>query len=469
MFNRMRLPTDNFQLSQFSPEAIENRLDGSNRFLFNALRRLVSSQSIRVYLVGGPVRDLLLNSPLKDLDFVVVGKAPEVAGWLAEQSGGRVVTHPRFGTATVILDEARVDLVTARREVYPRPGSLPQVFPGSIDEDLSRRDFSVNALAWQLTEDSSVILDRHCGLEDLRRGLIRTLHSKSFTDDPTRLLRAVRYEQRLDFQLEEDTAARLQTAVSQAATDTVSGDRLRHELARILEEERPGDILRRASDLGILTAIHPALGGAEYLSRWSALVAGVRERQAEASVENATGIGPETEIEREPLPIEPLPIEPLPVEPLPVEPLTWLAALAYPRSVGDGEGLIRRLNMPRPWAQVVRDTIKLRELEREIAFDEPAPSRLCHILDGMAPEAVSVVAGLTDLPAVSRSLRRYWVEYRQITPALRGRDLLAMGVAAGPAVGNLLAELRTARLDGMATTEAEERRWVQKQLKADIG
>ena len=464
MFSRMRLPTDNFQLSQFSPEAVENRLDGSNRFLFNALRRLVSSQSIRVYLVGGPVRDLLLNSPLKDLDFVVVGKAPEVAGWLAEQSGGRVVTHPRFGTATVILDEARVDLVTARREVYPRPGSLPQVFPGSIDEDLARRDFSVNALAWQLTEDSSVILDRHCGLEDLRRGLIRTLHSKSFTDDPTRLLRAVRYEQRLAFQLEEATAAQVQTAVAQAATDTVSGDRLRHELARILEEERPGDILRRASDLGILTAIHPALGGAEYLSRWSALVAGVGERQAEGSVENATGIGPETELEREPLPIELLPIELLPIEPL-----TWLAALAYPRSAGDGEGLIRRLNMPRPWAQVVRDTIKLRDLETEIAFDKPAPSRLCHILDGMAPEATSVVAGLTELPTVSRSLRRYWVEYRQITPALRGRDLLAMGVSAGPAVGNLLAELRTARLDGMATTEAEERRWVQKQLNADIG
>ena len=464
MFSRMRLPTDNFQLSQFSPEAIENRLDGSNRFLFNALRRLVSSQSIRVYLVGGPVRDLLLNSPLKDLDFVVVGKAPEVAGWLAEQSGGRVVTHPRFGTATVILDEARVDLVTARREVYPRPGSLPQVFPGSIDEDLARRDFSVNALAWQLTEDSSVILDRHCGLEDLRRGLIRTLHSKSFTDDPTRLLRAVRYEQRLAFQLEEATAAQVQTAVAQAATDTVSGDRLRHELARILEEERPGDILRRASDLGILTAIHPALGGAEYLSRWSALVAGVGERQAEGSVENATGIVPETELEREPLPIELLPIELLPIEPL-----TWLAALAYPRSAGDGEGLIRRLNMPRPWAQVVRDTIKLRDLETEIAFDKPAPSRLCHILDGMAPEATSVVAGLTELPTVSRSLRRYWVEYRQITPALRGRDLLAMGVSAGPAVGNLLAELRTARLDGMATTEAEERRWVQKQLNADIG
>ena len=459
MFSRMRLPTDNFQLSEFSPEAVENRLDGSNRFLFNALRRLVTSQSIRVYLVGGPVRDLLLNSPLKDLDFVVVGKAPEVAGWLAEQSGGRVVTHPRFGTATVILDEARVDLVTARREVYPRPGSLPQVFPGSIDQDLARRDFSVNALAWQLTEDSSVILGRHCGLEDLRRGLIRTLHSKSFTDDPTRLLRAVRYEQRLAFQLEEDTAAQVQTAVFQAATDTVSGDRLRHELARILEEERPGDILRRASDLGILTAIHPALGGAEYLSRWSALVARVRERQAEGSVENARGIGSETELEREPLPIELLPIEPL----------TWLAALAYPRSAGDGEGLIRRLNMPRPWAQVVRDTIKLRDLETEIAFDKPAPSRLCHILDGMAPEAVSVVAGLTELPTVSRSLRRYWVEYRQITSALKGRDLLAMGVSAGPAVGNLLAELRTARLDGMATTEAEERRWVQKQLKADIG
>ena len=136
---------------------------------------------------AGPVRDWLLGLPLKDLDFAVVGDAPALARVLAERVGGRAVVHQRFGTATVSLDDVRIDLVTARRESYPVPGALPQVKPASLHDDLARRDFSVNAMALPLGGSLESVLDPMSGREDLDKGLIRILHPASFRDDPTRL------------------------------------------------------------------------------------------------------------------------------------------------------------------------------------------------------------------------------------------------------------------------------------------
>ncbi len=172
-------------------------MGGGGLFAFRTLRRLALKNSWRVYLVGGPVRDVLLNTAIKDLDFGVEGDAPALAQQLAKELGGSVVTHPRFMTAALVMPDLRLDLVTARREVYPRPGDLPRVFPGSVTDDLSRRDFSINALALPLWESAPQILDPEGGLADLDAGVVRVLHERSFRDDPTRLLRAARYEQRL--------------------------------------------------------------------------------------------------------------------------------------------------------------------------------------------------------------------------------------------------------------------------------
>lgn len=402
--------------------------------LLNALRRLTAVAAVPVYLVGGPVRDLLLGEPGQDLDFAVAGDAPALARRLAGELGGRAVIHSRFGTATVTTDSIRVDLVTARREVYPQPGSLPQVFPGTIYDDLARRDFSVNAMALPLAGADQQLLAPAGGITDLNRGIIRILHPASFVDDPTRLLRAARYEQRLGFQLERDTESRLRAAVAQGCLNPVSGDRLRHELARIFAETRPGPPLLRAAELGILPAIHPDWGRVDYLQRWA---------------ESSTEIIEETGLSS------------------PCRDLTWLAALAYPLSAGTGEGLICQLNMPKAWAAVVRDTISLRQQERVIADPALSPSRLCRLLEGVSLTAVAVVAGLTDSPAVSRVLRRYLVELRHLKPALRGDDLLAMGVPPGPAVGAALSQLRAARQDGRVWDAAGERLWVTEWLAAN--
>ncbi len=178
-------------------DALESGLDGENLSVLRCLRYRSLRQPPPVYVVGGPVRDILIGMPVKDLDFVVEGDGPALAGWLAGELGGEVRTHPRFGTSTLVMAHGRVDIVTARRETYPQPAVLPHVSPGSIGDDLARRDFTINALAIPLGQTKPKIIDPQGGIQDLRSGLVRILHAKSFEDDPTRIMRAVRCERRL--------------------------------------------------------------------------------------------------------------------------------------------------------------------------------------------------------------------------------------------------------------------------------
>jgi tRNA nucleotidyltransferase (CCA-adding enzyme) len=182
-----------------------------------------------VYLVGGAVRDLLLGRPRADVDLMVEGDATA----LAAQLGGASAEHERFGTVKVDVEGHEVDIVGARTESYPQPGSLPLVTPaGSIEEDLARRDFTINAMAIPLQGEVRLV-DPYSGRDDLEQGLIRVLHDRSFADDPTRAIRAARYASRFDFRLEPGTEELLR----QADLTTVSADRRRTELERLAAEE----------------------------------------------------------------------------------------------------------------------------------------------------------------------------------------------------------------------------------------
>lgn len=205
-----------------------------------ALREALDGE--RAYLVGGAVRDLLLGGEHPDLDIAVEGDAAAVAARL----GGEPREHERFATASTEVDGVRLDLASTRTETYEHPGALPVVEPASIDRDLARRDFTVNAMAVPLTGEP-VLLDPHGGVEDLRAGLLRVLHERSFSDDPTRALRAARYAARLGLELEPRTAELL------AATDlgTVSEDRVRAELRRIAAEPDPAPALELLAEWGL--------------------------------------------------------------------------------------------------------------------------------------------------------------------------------------------------------------------------
>ena len=381
--------------------------------VFNSLRRRASGEGLPVYLVGGPVRDAALNVSAKDLDFVLIGDAPALAADLAEELGGQVTVHPRFGTATVEIEGDQVDVVTARKETYPSPGSLPEVSASTLEDDLARRDFSINAMALPLSGDDPEVIDPHGGLDALAGKSVATLHSRSFADDPTRMLRAVRYEQRLGFQITGDTLSQMQQAIKDGHVGPVSGDRWRQEFQKIFEESRAAEMLLRAIELSVLAAIHPALTDGRRLT----------------SLAGKSGL----------------------------RPTDYLAALAVSLSPANGDGFARRLNLPTDWARVVRDTIGLREKESAISGTPVRPSDVCNALAGLDADAIAASARFSDDPQVAANLRRYLDEWRLVSPDLTGDDLLAMGVPPGPTVGEALRELTSAKLDGLVSDEEGER------------
>ena len=212
-----------------------------------------------VYLVGGSVRDILLGEPSFDVDVVVEGDAIALAQALAEQLDGRVRAHRQFGTAVVLYgDDERVDVVTARSETYHAPAVLPSVEPGSIDDDLHRRDFTINAMAVSLKgENLGRLVDPFGGREDLEAGRIRILHDRSFVDDPTRILRAIRYEDRYGFRMDDETVRLARECIATGHVGDLSGARLRDELVALLEEGDVSHAIPRLAELGAEKEVHP--------------------------------------------------------------------------------------------------------------------------------------------------------------------------------------------------------------------
>jgi tRNA nucleotidyltransferase (CCA-adding enzyme) len=219
---------------------------------------LADEEGRTLYLVGGGLRDLVLERAQVDIDLVGEGAMRRLAEAAATALGGRWLEHRAFGTVTVEGQDFRLDLAMARAERYVRPGALPRVRPASIGEDLARRDFTINAMALALCgRQRGQLLDPFDGRGDIARGLVRVLHDRSFIDDATRILRAVRYETRFGFGIEEKTLALLKRDL--AYLDTISGARLQHDLLRLLAEDEPEKGLLRCQGLGVLAAIHKAL------------------------------------------------------------------------------------------------------------------------------------------------------------------------------------------------------------------
>lgn len=381
--------------------------------LLHQVGQIASRMGVPFYLVGGSVRDLLLDHSPRDLDLVVEGDAAMLASEVARRLSGQALTMSQFGTASVVVEGNRLDLATARKETYARPGALPRVVASTLLEDLGRRDFTINTMAVALSWSSfGTLVDMHGGQADLRGRLVRILHPRSFVDDATRILRAIRYEQRLGFRLEDETALRLGEAVAGGMFDTISGDRLRRELDLLLQEEEPLKPLLRAAGLGVLRGLYAPLDGVPGLHRL---------------------VGAEQ----------------------PDDPLVYLAVIASHLTTKENEAFIKRLNLTSRWAQVVRDTISLRPLLGEVA-STTSVVQLCHMLDCLSHSAVKAHTLMEGKSAASEKLRRYLAEYRYVKPSLSGRELLALGVPQGPTVGAVLARLREARLEGRIANRSEE-------------
>jgi tRNA nucleotidyltransferase (CCA-adding enzyme) len=368
------------------------------------------------FLVGGAVRDLLLGTPLVDVDIAVESDAQAFARELVERRGGSARAYDRFGTATLDVDGIRVDLARARRETYASPAALPDVEPAALAEDLGRRDFTINAMALRIVDGvAGEIEDPYDGRGDLERRLIRTLHPASFVDDPTRLLRAVRYAARLGFVLEEATERQARAAIADGAPATVSGPRIRAELVELLAEDEAPRAVELLSDLGLDRALHPAL-------------------RADPELVAAAKLGA-LEVGADPV-------------------LTALAALCVD-GPGELEAWVDRLGVGAAARAVAlraahRAPVLSEELRRDLR-----PSQL-HAL--LAPEPSEALALALGLGAPAGPVLDFVARLSGVRLEIDGGDLLAAGVSESPAIGRALEATLARKLDGEVQGREQELR-----------
>ncbi|UCD09649.1 MAG: CCA tRNA nucleotidyltransferase [Dehalococcoidales bacterium] len=402
-------------------ELIKNRLSTEIQEILSIAGKIAKEQDQKLYIVGGMVRDLLLECSSPDLDLVVEGNAVDIANRFAETVGGKVTVHPRFRTATVKWDGKNVDFVTARSEIYSRPGALPTVKPGSIDDDLFRRDFTINSLAADLS--SGNLIDPFNGRGDIDTGLIRILHEKSFIDDATRIWRAIRYEQRLNFTLEPDTLKLLKRDLDMLGT--ISRDRIRHELELVLKEDQPEKSILRADELGVIEKLHPSLAGDDWVSE---------------KFKKAREI----------------------VSPTPPSPELYLAILAYRLNEDETEELITRLVLRKLQTRTLRDVCQLKNRLEKLSEYDIRPSEIYYLLHGLSRIALLAVAIAADSPTAQKNIGLYLDKLRYVRTVLTGKDLGKMGIKSGPGMKEILWKLLQAHLDGQVIDKQGEVKLVHK-------
>ncbi|HZO08860.1 MAG TPA: hypothetical protein VFC77_05745 [Myxococcota bacterium] len=367
------------------------------------------------YLVGGGVRDLLRGAEPVDVDLAVEGDARSAARAVADRLGSGAREYERFGTATVETRAGTYNFAGTRRESYDTPGELPRVEPASLEEDLRRRDFSINAMALALSGDDLGHLYDPCGGgPDLEHRLVRVLHERSFLDDPTRLLRAVRYAARLGFELDPETERLAREAVAADALSTVSGARIRDELMDLLRETDVPSGIERMRDLEIHSALHPELDPDAELVASAAL--------------GATAIGADRGVAALAALVENAP------EALDL----WLADLHLPADERDAASRAARVG-PR-----IATSLREREL---------TPSELRELLAREPLEALAVALALR---APSEPILRWVTKLRGVELEISGKDLLQAGVPEGPAIGRALDETLSRKLDGLVSGRDEE-------------
>jgi tRNA nucleotidyltransferase (CCA-adding enzyme) len=231
-----------------------NSMPGAAREVLCRINETCRSLGYKAYIVGGVVRDMLLGAGLSDIDVAVEGDALRLADALERRYGYGYKTHPAFKTVTLNAGlPCRIDIATARREVYPKPAALPEIFPSGLYDDLLRRDFTINAMAVSL--EGCNLIDPFGGKNDLQSGTIRVLHDNSFVDDPTRILRGIRFEARYGLGMDKKTEKLARASAEEGYPGLISGERICAEMEHVFREPRYTAILHRMEDLGLWKAL----------------------------------------------------------------------------------------------------------------------------------------------------------------------------------------------------------------------
>ena len=416
---------------------IEERVSAEVYEALKTVGEVADDAGFPVYLVGGIIRDLFLWVTNLDVDIVVEGDGIFFAGMLIKLTGGRMKTHQKFGTAVVVLPNGlKLDIATSRLEYYESPAALPTIELSSIKKDLYRRDFTINTLAVQLNRKRyGDLIDFFGGLRDIKEKTIRVLHSLSFVEDPTRVLRAIRFEQRFDFHLSKHTLNLIKTSVNMKLFNRLTGERLYSELVLMFSEADPLKTLKRMKDFDLLKFIHPALKGTAETERLF------------------VGIG---------------------------ETLTWFKLLYLELKIKKWylyflglldrlkdtavEETLERLSVPARIREKIRQA-RVRYRDVLYVFNkEPGlpPSRVYDLLAPLETEAVLLVMAKAKQEAAKKYISLYLTHLRNVKVMLTGDDLKTLGIPPGPRYKELLAELLDAKLDGLVRNRGEELEFARK-------
>lgn len=434
------------QLKENDPPAVKprnvakimrDRLSAHTRSILELAGNLGRKLALPVYVVGGFVRDILLDRDNEDIDLVVEGNGIELAKALAEALDGRVREHRKFMTSVVIYtgpdgEELRIDVATARLEYYEYPAALPTVELSSIKMDLFRRDFTINALAIRLDcSPYGQMVDFFGGQRDIKDGIIRVLHTLSFVEDPTRCLRAVRFEQRYGFHLDPAAEKLIKNVLSLNLLDKLSSSRIYHEYSHMCTEPNPPACFMRMEELGLLKAVSPLLTliptRRETLLRMREMVSWYHLLYLEEPVQH------------------------------------WLAyflALCHNLNYEDARSVYERLGLPPQRRAAV---FHLREKARYLCARLESWQRkqsekhtdvfgFWKMLEGLGLEFLLYLMAATDEEGLQKNLSRYITQWRREKADIGGSDLIALGLRPGPRFTEILRQVLAAKLNGTAAT-----------------
>ena len=417
--------------------------------LLKKIGRISNAAGYSAFVVGGLVRDLILGARNLDLDIVVEGEAIALGHALARELGATIVVHKKFGTCSVVTKEhLKIDLATARRETYEKPAALPTVEFGPLKDDLIRRDFTINAMAVSINRESfGQLIDFFGGRRDLAHGRIKVMHDGSFIDDPTRIFRAVRFEQRFGFAIDHHTEELIKNALEQSMFERVEPQRIRDELVLILKEREPLKAVRRMAELDELRFIHRALtldsdvvsllGAVDDTCRWYD-----RSRFKKRAVERW---------------------------------LICLMALFEDLTYGQVSAICNRFVFR------ASETARMLSCKRyakraAVALASTSalvPSRIYRILEPLSFEVIlfmmahtALIRSRAEAARVRTRITDFLKRYNGTKIKIRGDDLKAMGLKPSPGFKVILEKVLYAKLDGQVSTKKEEAAFAKKLVAA---
>ena len=419
---------------------MKERLKADQIALLDSIAETAAHQQVSVYVVGGFVRDLLLNIQNLDIDLVVEGDGINFSEILAEKFNGRTKNYEKFGTSTLTLKgQSHIDVATARTEYYSHPAALPKVEPSSIKSDLARRDFTINSMAIKLNGQGVFsLIDFFDGEMDLKDGSIRILHDRSFIEDPCRIFRAIRFEQRFKFCIEDQTRGFMKSAIESDLINQLSGKRLLNEVKLLLKEPDPVRCVDRMKAFSLLQFFASDISNDDF--RWLVM------KKIDSVLIWSKMIS------------------------MPKKPETWLVYfLGLFVAVKDAvfEQAVERLRFPVKISNRMRSDrehfIKARRGLNE--GREPGPSEIYDIFSELSAEAVILLLAACSSERVNKYAALYFNEYyTSAKTKLTGDDLVGMGVEPGPIFKDVFKALRDARVNGQVASRDEEVLFVESQF-----